>query len=153
MSRWCPGYTPVWLPCGSRNPQCLQALYVGFRIPHSFSGIPRTLLPNPILLPGQQTRLAKAWPALHLRSRDDTGILLFVAQCLAVILRGGAQTRPPLPLARCPWVSRFDPKAPELLPAQHVPDPVAAAPALEGRVNALSCKGAQRTAAAPARSQ
>ena len=57
------------------------------------------------LLSGQRTGLKEAWPALLPGSGGNAGGPLAVGQPLAVPLRGGAQTRPPMPLQGGPWIA------------------------------------------------
>ena len=144
---------PVLLPWGCRNPLCLQAFRGPFCIMHSCFRFPGACMPHPPLLRGQPAPLAQPWAAAPLRASGDAGVLLFVGQGCAVFPRGGAQTRPPIPLARCARVLGFIPKAPELLAVQQVEHPVAAPPAPDPGVKARPGGCAKRTAGASAAPQ
>jgi hypothetical protein len=154
MPRRYYGYTPVRLPCGWRNPLCLQGFGGPLCLLRSCFGLRGTCLPHPILLAGQPTPLAKPWSATQLRSCGDAGVLLFVSQGRAVFAGGGAQASSPVQLVRRPRVSRFDPKATALLVAwQHIPHPVTAAATPDRRVKTSSRGRAKRARGASAASQ
>lgn len=150
MSRRRPGDTPVCTRCGSRKPVCLQPFLSLFCTLRAFSCIRCVFHPNRILLAGQRTRLVQAWPAPQLRSHGDKGILLFLCQRVAIILRGGAETGSPVLLPGSSRVLRFDIQASELLLAPDIPHPVAAPATLDSAVKASSGRRAAWATATPA---
>ena len=125
------GYTTVCVPCGWRNPLCLQAVAALFCIFNPSLCLPAACPAYPILLSGKPAALAQTRAAPQLRARGDAGILLFVGQRLVVGLRGGRQARPPGLLPGGLGIKRFEPPSPPLVAVPYIPHPVAAAAALE----------------------
>ena len=154
MSRWDPGDTPAYLPCGSRNLLRLRHFCGNSCTPHSRGCILCVRLVNRILLSSERSRLAHASAALPFRPGGNAGIALFFRQSGAIIMRDGAETGPALELGRCAGVLRSDPAAPVLLIVrQQVVHPVAAPATPEGGVKTSSFGPAEPAAAAPVSTQ
>jgi len=144
------GDTPASTRCGSRKLLCLQPFLSFFCTRRAFFRLRCVFPPDRILLSGQRTRLAEAWPAPQLRSRGETGIPLFIRHGVAVLLRGGAETGSPQQLAGRAPVLWFDIQVSPLLSAPHVPHPVAAPATLTTGRKTAPRGGAKRAAQAPA---
>ena len=106
------------------------------------------VLPNPILLPGQRTRLIQPGAAPQLRPRSNAGSLLFVRQGAAVPPGGGAEAGPAEQLRQCAWVPGAGVTAPALFAAPHIPYPIAAPATPERGIKTASRGRAKRAAAA-----
>src|ERR1039458_5821743 len=106
------------------------------------------VLPNPILLPGQRTRLIQPGAAPQLRPRSNAGSLLCVRQGAAVPPGGGAEAGAAEQLRQCAWVPGAGVTAPALFAAPHIPYPIAAPPTSERGIKTAARGRAKRAAAA-----
>ena len=106
------------------------------------------VLPNPILLPGQRTRLIQPCAAPQLRPRSNAGSPLLVRQGAAVPPGGSAEAGAAEQLRQCARVPGAGVTAPALFAAPHIPYPIAAPATSEHRVKTASRGRAKRAAAA-----
>jgi hypothetical protein len=106
------------------------------------------VLPNPILLPGQRTRLIQPCAAPQLRPRRNAGSLLLIRQRAAVPPGGGAEAGAAEQLRQCAWVPGAGVTAPALFAAPHIPYPIAAPPTSERGIKTAARGRAKRAAAA-----
>ena len=139
MSRWNPGTTPVWSPCGSGKLLRLSHLRGNSCTLHFCCCILCVRLVNRILLTSERSRLAQPWTALPFRPRGNAGISLRIRKQGAIMTRGGAEPGTVLQLGRCARILGSDPAAPALLVApQQVEHPVAAPATPDRRVKTSS---------------